>query len=199
MHAKIEEVPKVTFLNIDGKGADKTVEFEHGKLPYDGHGKPESLLDVAMNFHLHLEHACGGSCACTTCHVWVKEGLNNVNEPEEDELDRVELAPDLRPNSRLGCQMVITGDVVWKFRRGIATTSAKAAARSIWATASRSRSSSPIRKRPERQTSVHHARGSYRAIKPFFNADLINCSTNSCFTCAVNLTAFAVCLTSTAS
>ncbi|HEY3738767.1 MAG TPA: 2Fe-2S iron-sulfur cluster-binding protein, partial [Bryobacteraceae bacterium] len=81
-------MPKVTFLNIDGKGASKTVEFEHGKLPYDDHGKPESLLDVAMNFNIHLEHACGGSCACTTCHVWIKEGLNNVSEPEEDELDR---------------------------------------------------------------------------------------------------------------
>ena len=112
MHAKIRRVPKVTFLNIDGKGAEKTVEFESGKLPYDGHGKPESLLDVAMNHHIHLEHACGGSCACTTCHVWIKEGLNHVSEADEDELDRVELAPDLRPNSRLGCQMVITGDIV---------------------------------------------------------------------------------------
>jgi 2Fe-2S ferredoxin len=104
-------VPKVTFLNIDGKGASKTVEFEQGKLPYDDHGKPESLLDIAMNFNIHLEHACGGSCACTTCHVWVKEGLNNLSEAEEDELDRVELAPDLRPSSRLGCQAVVTGDV----------------------------------------------------------------------------------------
>ena len=34
------------------------------------HGKPESLLDVAMNFGIHLDHACGGNCACTTCHVW---------------------------------------------------------------------------------------------------------------------------------
>ena len=112
MHAKIRTVPKVTFLNIDGKGAEKTVEFEPGKMPYDGHGKPESLLDVAMNFHIHLEHACGGSCACTTCHVWIKEGIDNISEADEDELDRVELAPDLRPNSRLGCQMVIHGDVV---------------------------------------------------------------------------------------
>lgn len=105
-------MPKVTFLNIDGKGLSKTVEFEPGKMPYDGHGKPESLLDVAMNFNLHLEHACGGSCACTTCHVWIKEGLNNVSEADEDELDRVELAPDLRPTSRLGCQVVVRGDVV---------------------------------------------------------------------------------------
>ena len=100
-------MPKVTFTNIN-----RTVEFESGKLPYDDHGKPESLLDIAMNFAIHLEHACGGSCACTTCHVWVKEGMNHLSEPEEDELDRVELAPDLRQSSRLGCQAVVKGDVV---------------------------------------------------------------------------------------
>ena len=105
-------MPKVTFLNIDGKGSNETVEFESGKLPYAEHGKPESLLDVALNFGLHLEHACGGSCACTTCHVWVKEGRLNLSEAEDDELDRVELAADLRENSRLGCQCVVKGDVV---------------------------------------------------------------------------------------
>ena len=53
--------------------ANETFEFEPGKLPYKNHGKPESLLDVAMNFGFHLEHACGGSCAShTTCHVVVK-------------------------------------------------------------------------------------------------------------------------------
>jgi 2Fe-2S ferredoxin len=62
-------VPKVTFANTG-----QTVEFEHGKLPYDEHGKPESLLDVALNFGIHIEHACGGSCACTTCHVIIKDG-----------------------------------------------------------------------------------------------------------------------------
>lgn len=105
-------MPKVTFLNIDGKGGRADVEFEAGKLPFAEHGKPGSLLDIAMNFGLHLEHACGGSCACTTCHVWIKEGLNNVSEADDDELDRVELAADLRSNSRLGCQCVVTGDVV---------------------------------------------------------------------------------------
>ena len=60
---------EVTFLP-----EGKTVTFEHGKLPYKDHGKEESLLDVALNFGIHLDHACGGNCACTTCHVWVKEG-----------------------------------------------------------------------------------------------------------------------------
>ena len=99
-------MPKVTFTNLD-----KTVEFEHGKLPYEKHGKPESILDVALNFGIQLEHACGGSCACTTCHVVVKSGDENLSEPDDDELDRVEMAPGLTTHSRLGCQAVVNGDV----------------------------------------------------------------------------------------
>jgi ferredoxin, 2Fe-2S len=99
-------VPKVTFTNLG-----KTVEFESGKLPYDQHGKPESLLDVAINFGIQLEHACGGSCACTTCHVIVKAGDNNLSPADEDELDRLDQAPGLTLHSRLGCQAVVTGDV----------------------------------------------------------------------------------------
>ncbi len=106
MAATIEYVPKVTFLP-----ENKTVEFESGKLPYDDHGKPESILDVAMNFHIHLEHACGGSCACTTCHVIVTEGEKNLSEADDDELDRLDMAPGLTLRSRLGCQAVVKGDV----------------------------------------------------------------------------------------
>jgi 2Fe-2S ferredoxin len=99
-------VPKVTFLP-----ENRTVEFESGKLPYDDHGKPESILDVAMHFGVHLEHACGGSCACTTCHVIVKEGDQNLSEADDDELDRLEMAAGLTLRSRLGCQAVVKGDV----------------------------------------------------------------------------------------
>jgi 2Fe-2S ferredoxin len=103
-------VPKVTFLDIG-----RTVEFESGKLPYHEHGKPESILDVALNFGIQLEHACGGSCACTTCHVHMKTGAEvNLSPMEEDELDRVETAGDLTLESRLGCQAIVKGDVVVK-------------------------------------------------------------------------------------
>ncbi len=100
-------MPKVKFLP-----ANEIFEFEHGKLPYADHGKPESLLDVAINFGFHLEHACGGNNACTTCHVIVKEGARNLSEMEDDEADRVETAADVQLNSRLGCQCVVNGDVV---------------------------------------------------------------------------------------
>ncbi len=93
---------EVTFLP-----EGKTVTFEHGKLPYKDHGKEESLLDVALNFGIKLDHACGGNCACTTCHVWVKEGADLISEMEDDEADKLDMAADLQLNSRLGCQTVI--------------------------------------------------------------------------------------------
>jgi 2Fe-2S ferredoxin len=105
-------MPKVTFI-IDGK--EKTVEFEQGKLEYQHHGLPESFLDVAMNCGIPLEHACGGSCACTTCHVIVQKGMENLSEMQDNEADRLDTAWDLRTNSRLGCQAVIKGDVVVEF------------------------------------------------------------------------------------
>jgi len=93
---------------------NKTVEFEHGALPYLEHGKPESLLDIALNHGVFLDHACGGNCACTTCHVWVKRGAECLSEMDDDEADRLDMAADLQLNSRLGCQAQITkaGEVV---------------------------------------------------------------------------------------
>ena len=93
-------MPKVTFLP-----ANQTFEFESGKLPYGDHGQPESLLDIAMHFGFHLEHACGGSCACTTCHVWVKQGERNLSEMSDEEQDRLDTAADLSLHSRLGCRI----------------------------------------------------------------------------------------------
>jgi ferredoxin, 2Fe-2S len=98
-----EKLVRVTFLP-----EGKTVEFEYGAMPYDHHGRPMSFLDVAENHDVLLDHACGGSCACTTCHLWIKEGATAISEPEDDELDRLDMAADLQLNSRLGCQAVIT-------------------------------------------------------------------------------------------
>jgi len=99
-------LPKVTFLpeNI-------TIDYDPATMPYSEHGKKGSLLDIALNNELHLEHACGGSCACTTCHVIVRSGDTNLSEADDDELDRVEQAAGLTLHSRLGCQCVVSGDV----------------------------------------------------------------------------------------
>jgi len=100
---------RITFLPDN-----RSFDFEHGKLTYQEHGKPGSILDIALNFGLHLEHACGGNCACTTCHVVVKKGKELLSEMEDDEADRLDMAADLQLNSRLGCQAVIEkpGEVV---------------------------------------------------------------------------------------
>ena len=105
-------MPKVTFIK-DGK--ETTVEFELGKLEYQHHGLPESFLDVAMNLGIPLEHACGGSCACTTCHLIIRKGKENLSPEQDNELDRLDTAWDLTTDSRLGCQAVIKGDVVAEF------------------------------------------------------------------------------------
>ena len=60
-----------------------------------------------LGHHVHLEHACGGNCACTTCHVVVKAGLDKLSESEEAEDDLLDKAPGLTPTSRLGCQAVV--------------------------------------------------------------------------------------------
>jgi 2Fe-2S ferredoxin len=101
-----EGMVRVTF-KAEGQPEAKTVEFAFGSLPYDGHGLPMSFLDVAENYGVFLDHACGGVCACTTCHLHVLEGAKGVSEAEDLELDRMETAPGIQLNSRLGCQAVI--------------------------------------------------------------------------------------------
>jgi 2Fe-2S ferredoxin len=100
---------KVTFIQQDGEPV--TVEYEPGVTPYHEHGKEGSLLDIALNFGIDLQHACGGNCACTTCHVIVKQGEENMCDMDEDEEDRLYLADGLTLRSRLGCQAVVKGDV----------------------------------------------------------------------------------------
>jgi 2Fe-2S ferredoxin len=90
-------------------------EFDPARLPYRHHGKPGSLLDVALNFGVPLEHACGGNCACTTCHLVVREGAANLSPMDDQEADRLDFAADLTLHSRLGCQAVVRGDVVVEF------------------------------------------------------------------------------------
>ena len=64
----------------------------------------QSLLDVALEAGINIEHACGGVCACSTCHVYVEQGMQYFAEATEAEEDRVEEAPGLQRNSRLSCQ-----------------------------------------------------------------------------------------------
>ncbi|MES2390024.1 MAG: 2Fe-2S iron-sulfur cluster-binding protein [Acidobacteriota bacterium] len=103
----LDTPPGPNMVRVTFQPENKTVEFDFDSLPYEGHGEPMSLLDVAENFDIFLDHACGGVCACTTCHLFVKQGADGLSEAEEKELDRLDLAPGLQLNSRLGCQAII--------------------------------------------------------------------------------------------
>ena len=105
--SETKNIPPEKLVRVTFEPEGRTVEFEFGAMPYEHHGKPMSILDVAQNFDVFLDHACGGVCACTTCHVWVKQG-DGLSEADDDELDRLDMAADQQLNSRLGCQAVIT-------------------------------------------------------------------------------------------
>jgi 2Fe-2S ferredoxin len=96
------------------EGGEKTVEVDPAQPCAARDGLPFSLLRIALDHDVPLDHACGGVCACSTCHVIVREGLETCNEPLDQELDKVDEARGVTPQSRLGCQCVPNGtkDVV---------------------------------------------------------------------------------------
>ena len=81
---------------------DVTVEVPEGT----------SILDAAEQCGATVGHACGGVCACSTCHVWVKKGLESLSEQEDAEADRLDQAFDVRPYSRLSCQSLVGSEDV---------------------------------------------------------------------------------------
>jgi len=98
-------VVPVKFVLDDPEGLTGSDQKEHTLMGGEG----ESLLELAMEHGINIEHACGGVCACSTCHVYVEDGMKSLAESSEAEEDRVEEAPGLQRNSRLACQCVIQG------------------------------------------------------------------------------------------
>lgn len=91
---------KITFITKDGE--QLTFEVAEG----------DNLLDIAQAHNLDMEGACGGSCACSTCHVIVDpEYYDLIPEPEDDENDMLDLAFGLTETSRLGCQVKMTKEL----------------------------------------------------------------------------------------
>ncbi len=90
-------------------GEPVTVEVDPEKIPYGETGQPGSILSIALANNIDIEHSCGGVCACSTCHVFVKEGLETCNEATDDEEDQLEEARGLTMHSRLSCQAVPDG------------------------------------------------------------------------------------------
>ena len=92
----------------------KIVFLPHDKLCPQGAvvdaARGETILDVALRNDIDIEHACEKSCACTTCHVIVREGFDSLNESDELEEDMLDKAWGLTPESRLGCQAVVADE-----------------------------------------------------------------------------------------
>lgn len=66
-----------------------------------------SICEALLENGVKIEHACDMSCACTTCHVIVRQGFNSLNEADEDEEDLLDRAWGLEPQSRLSCQAIL--------------------------------------------------------------------------------------------
>lgn len=106
MHPELYNMYTITY-NFEQKG------FQPVTLQNIAEG--QSLLEIALTNEIELHHNCGGVCACSTCHLYVNEGdefLEELSDKEEDFIDR---AVNPRINSRLGCQCVLqegSGNIV---------------------------------------------------------------------------------------
>ncbi|HET7833116.1 MAG TPA: ISC system 2Fe-2S type ferredoxin [Gallionella sp.] len=67
----------------------------------------DTICDTLLEHGIEIDHACEKSCACTTCHVILREGFNSLNPAEEMEEDMLDKAWGLEPTSRLSCQAVV--------------------------------------------------------------------------------------------
>ena len=98
-------VVPVKFILEDPEGLTDTEQTEWDLMGGEG----EDILELAVEHGINIEHACGGVCACSTCHVYIETGMDQLSESDEDEEDRVEEAPGIQRNSRLACQCRIIG------------------------------------------------------------------------------------------
>jgi 2Fe-2S ferredoxin len=69
--------------------------------------KGESICETLLDNNIDIDHACDKVCACTTCHVIVREGYRSLNSPQENEEDLLDKAWGLEPLSRLSCQAIV--------------------------------------------------------------------------------------------
>lgn len=99
---------RITFQN-PAQGLKQEVDIDPSNMPASGSGLPGSVLDIAMALDIDIDHACGGVCACSTCHVIVRQGLSSCSESTDEEGDQLDKAPAVTPNSRLACQCVPDG------------------------------------------------------------------------------------------
>lgn len=91
------------------RGQPQAFDVDPQQLPYGRDGEPGSLLDILLHHGVRVDHACGGICSCSTCHVIVRRGAKSCSPASEGEEDMLDTAPGLTPQSRLACQCVPDG------------------------------------------------------------------------------------------
>ncbi|MBS2021152.1 MAG: 2Fe-2S iron-sulfur cluster binding domain-containing protein [Deltaproteobacteria bacterium] len=97
-------MPKITIYN------------PRGQLEAEGEVEPGvDLLEASGRVGAKHGSACGGVCSCSTCHIYIKQGADSLNEMEDRESDYLDRGFDVRPSSRLGCQCILgTQDIVYQ-------------------------------------------------------------------------------------
>ena len=93
----------------------KIIVLPHEELCPDGNvievEKGTSVCNALLKNHIDIEHACDQVCACTTCHVIIKEGFDTLEPSDENEDDMLDKAWGLTPESRLSCQTIVEEDL----------------------------------------------------------------------------------------
>jgi len=109
----------------EGEAVVATIAVDPEALPVHEEGLPGSILSLLLANGIELDHTCGGVCACSTCHIYVREGFDSAPDPIEEEEDQLDFAPGLEDDSRLACQCVPDGSVdvlvevpTWKRNEG---------------------------------------------------------------------------------
>jgi 2Fe-2S ferredoxin len=92
---------KVTLHFYNSPGEERTIEVDEGT----------TILEACMENAIRLQHNCGGVCACSTCHVIIEEGMENLSEMTDEEEEQLDEAVGLTLKSRLGCQCRIYGNI----------------------------------------------------------------------------------------
>ena len=101
-----------SFLVLSVSATTISFQFNDGQ-PAQTHGAApgESVLDVALNNGIQLQHNCGGVCGCSTCHIYINSGGDDLPEISDKEEDFIDRAENPRINSRLACQCVVDRDM----------------------------------------------------------------------------------------
>lgn len=99
---------QITFV-IEETGEEKVFVIDPKQASFGRIGLEGSVLDIAEGVGIEIDHACGGVCACATCHVKVTEGRASCSQATEDEEDQLDSARDVDTDSRLSCQCVPNG------------------------------------------------------------------------------------------